>query len=189
PGHFVKEVVLPFIKFPQEPAILLPEMRSTGEVMGMDANFGLAYAKAQIAAGNPLPTSGTVFLSVNNHDKANLLPVARDFAKMGFRLVGTRGTASYLRDNGLDVKTILKVSEGRPNGADLIINGEIDLVINTPLGGRSFSDEHVLRNAAVQYNVPVVTTLSGAKAAAQAIAALRAGEMDVTSLQEHWTRR
>ena len=188
-GHFVKEVVLPFVKFPQEPAILLPEMRSTGEVMGIDASFGLAYAKAQIAAGNALPTSGTVFLSVNDHDKANLLPVAREFAAQGFHLVGTRGTAAYLRDQDLDVQTILKVSEGRPNGADLIINGEIDLVINTPLGGRSFSDEHVLRNAAVQYNVPVVTTLSGAKAAAQAIAALRSGEMDVTSLQEHWTRK
>jgi carbamoyl-phosphate synthase large subunit len=188
-GHFVKEVVLPFIKFPQEPAILLPEMRSTGEVMGMDANFGLAYAKAQIAANNPLPTQGTVFLSVNNHDKANLLPVAREFAALGFGLVGTRGTAAYLRENGLEVKTVLKVSEGRPNGADLIINGEIDLVLNTPLGGRSFSDEHVLRNAAVQYGVPVITTLSGARAAVQAIAALRAGEMDVTSLQEHWTRK
>ncbi|MBC7315476.1 MAG: carbamoyl-phosphate synthase large subunit, partial [Chloroflexi bacterium] len=163
-GHFCKEVVLPFIKFPQEPAILGPEMRSTGEVMGMDESFGMAYAKAQMAAGNGLPTSGTVFLSVNDRDKANLVPIAKELAEMGFKLLGTRGTATYLRNHGLDVRTILKVSEGRPNGADLIINGEIDLVINTPLGSRSLSDEHRLRQVAIAHGVPVLTTLSAAKA-------------------------
>ncbi|MBC7254710.1 MAG: carbamoyl-phosphate synthase large subunit [Chloroflexi bacterium] len=184
-GHFCKEVVLPFIKFPQEPAILGPEMRSTGEVMGMDESFGMAYAKAQMAAGNGLPTSGTVFLSVNDRDKANLVPIAKELAEMGFKLLGTRGTATYLRNHDLDVRTILKVSEGRPNGADLIINGEIDLVINTPLGSRSVSDEHRLRQVAIAHGVPVLTTLSAAKAATQAIRALRSGEIRVKSLQEY----
>ncbi len=188
-GHFCKEVVLPFIKFPQEPAILGPEMRSTGEVMGMDESFGMAYAKAQMAAGGALPTSGTVFLSVNDRDKANLVPIAKELAEMGFKLLGTRGTAAYLRRHGLEVRTILKVSEGRPNGADLIINGEIDLVINTPLGSRSVSDEHRLRQVAIAHGVPVVTTLSAAKAATQAIRALRNGEIRVKSLQEYWRSR
>jgi carbamoyl-phosphate synthase large subunit len=189
PGHFCKEVVLPFVKFPQEPAILGPEMRSTGEVMGMDQSFGMAYAKAQMAAGNALPTAGTVFLSVNDRDKANLAPIALELAALGFTLLGTSGTAAYLRERGLAVRTVLKVSEGRPNGADLIINGEIDLVINTPLGSRSISDEHRLRQASVAHGVPVLTTLSAAKAAAQAIRELRQGELRVKSLQEYWSSR
>jgi carbamoyl-phosphate synthase large subunit len=188
-GHYCKEVVLPFAKFPDEPAMLGPEMRSTGEVMGMDRNFGMAFAKAQMAAGNALPDSGTVFLSVNDHDKCNLVPIARELAELGFSLIGTRGTAAYLRDRGLDVKTIRKVSEGRPNGVDRIINGEIALVINTPLGERSFSDEHVLRQAAVAHGIPTVTTLSAAKAATQAIAAMRNCEIQVLSLQECWQHR
>ncbi|MBM3187509.1 MAG: ATP-grasp domain-containing protein, partial [Chloroflexi bacterium] len=186
PGHYCKEVVLPFIKFPEEPAILGPEMRSTGEVMGMDRSFGMAYAKAQMAAGNALPTSGTVFLSVNDRDKANLVPIARELAELGFDLVGTRGTAAYLQGAGLAVRPVLKVSEGRPNGVDMIINGEIALVINTPLGARSFGDEHRLRQAAIAHGVPVVTTLSGAVAATKAIRALLAEELRVSSLQEHW---
>jgi carbamoyl-phosphate synthase large subunit len=186
-GHFVKEVVLPFVKFPGEPAMLGPEMRSTGEVMGMDESFGMAYAKAQIAAGNALPTSGTMFLSVNDRDKANLLPIARDLAALGFALVATRGTAAALRAAGLSVSTILKVSEGRPNGVDYIINGDIDLVINTPLGSRSFSDEHVLRQVAIAHGVPVLTTLSAAKAAALAIAAVKEGRLEVRSLQDRWS--
>ncbi|MBC7237919.1 MAG: carbamoyl-phosphate synthase large subunit, partial [Chloroflexi bacterium] len=188
-GYFCKEVVLPFIKFPGEPAVLGPEMRSTGEVLGMDESFGMAYAKAQMAAGNALPASGTVFLSVNDRDKPTLVPIARRLAELGFRLVGTRGTAAYLRQHGLDVDMVLKVSEGRPNGADLIINKEIALVINTPRGGRSFSDEHVLRQVAIANGVPVVTTLSAAKAATQAIEALREKELQVKSLQEYWASR
>ena len=188
-GHFCKEVVLPFIKFPGEPAILGPEMRSTGEVMGMDESFGMAYAKAQMAAGSALPTSGTVFLSVNDHDKLNLLPIAWDLSNMGFSLVATSGTAKALRADGLKVADVLKVSEGRPNGVDLIINGDIDLVINTPLGRRSFSDEHVLRQVAIAHGVPVLTTLSAAKAAALAIAALREGRLEVVSLQERWQNK
>jgi carbamoyl-phosphate synthase large subunit len=188
-GHFVKEVVLPFAKFPGEPAVLGPEMRSTGEVMGMDDSFGMAFAKAQIAAGNSLPTSGTVFLSVNSHDKLNLLPIARELGELGFALVATRGTAAALRAAGLQVGNVLKVSEGRPNGVDMIINGDIDLVINTPLGQRSFSDEHVLRQVAIANGVPVLTTLSAAQAATRAIAALREGRLEVSSLQERWGNR
>jgi carbamoyl-phosphate synthase large subunit len=184
-GHFVKEVVLPFDKFPLEPVILGPEMRSTGEVMGMDASFGMAYAKAQMAAGNALPTEGTAFLSVNDRDKQALVPVARQLAELGFHLAGTQGTAEYLQARGLDVHTVRKVSEGRPNGADLVINGEIDLMINTPLGSRSVSDEHRLRQAAIAHRVPVLTTISGARAAVQAIAELRAGSCHVKSLQEY----
>jgi carbamoyl-phosphate synthase large subunit len=188
-GYFVKEVVLPFAKFPHEPAILGPEMRSTGEVMGMDEGFGMAFAKAQIAAGNSLPTSGRVFLSVNDHDKGTLVPIARDLSALGFSLVATRGTAAALRAAGLQVTNVLKVSEGRPNGVDMMINGDIDLVINTPRGERSFSDEHVLRQVAIAHGVPVLTTLSAAKAAARAIEALRRGCLQVSSLQECWQNR
>jgi carbamoyl-phosphate synthase large subunit len=188
-GYFCKEVVLPFDKFPREPVILGPEMRSTGEVMGMDASFGMAYAKAQMAAGNALPTSGTAFLSVNDRDKPGLVPVAESLAGQGFRLIGTRGTAEYLRQRGLDVQSVYKVSEGRPNGEDLTINGEIDLMINTPLGSRSVSDEHRLRQAAIAHRVPVLTTISAARAAAQAIVELRSGSLAVRSLQEYANAR
>jgi carbamoyl-phosphate synthase large subunit len=184
-GYFVKEVVLPFDKFPHEPVILGPEMRSTGEVMGMDDTFGMAYAKAQMAAGNALPVAGTAFLSVNDRDKPALVAIAESLAGHGFDLLGTRGTAEYLRARGLDVRTVHKVSEGRPNGEDLIINSEIDLMINTPLGSRSVSDEHRLRQAAIAHRVPVLTTISAARAAAQAIAASSVGEVTVKSLQEY----
>ncbi len=188
-GHYIKEVVLPFIKFREEPAVLGPEMRSTGEVMGMDADFGMAFAKAQIAAGNGLPTQGTVFLSVNDRDKAALVPIARDLADLGFSLCGTAGTALYLADRGLAVRPIRKVQEGRPNGVDLIINGELQLLINTPLDERSYKDEPSLRQAAIAHGVPVFTTISGARAATQAIIALRNGEPEVKSLQEAWAVR
>ncbi|NLT74059.1 MAG: carbamoyl-phosphate synthase large subunit [Chloroflexi bacterium] len=184
-GYFVKEVVLPFDRFPREPVILGPEMRSTGEVMGMDAEFGFAYAKAQMAAGNSLPTSGTAFLSIADGDKDALVAVATTLSGLGFRLLGTRGTAEHLRGRGLAVETVNKVSEGRPNGEDLIINGEIDLMINTPLGSRSVTDEHRLRQAAIAHRVPVITTLSAAKAAASAISSIKAGQLSVHSLQEY----
>jgi len=188
-GYFVKEVALPFIKFPGEPATLGPEMRSTGEVMGMDESFGMAFAKAQISAGNALPQSGTAFLSVNDRDKANLVPIARDLLALGFKLVGTRGTAAYLRRLGIEVETVLKVSEGRPNGIDRIINGELDLIINTPLGRRAFGDEHMLREKAIAHGVPMMTTLSGAKSAVHAIRALSEEPLHVKSLQAHWQTR
>ncbi|NPV10026.1 MAG: carbamoyl-phosphate synthase large subunit [Anaerolineae bacterium] len=184
-AYYVKEVVLPFIKFPGVDTVLGPEMRSTGEAMGVGANFGLAYAKAQMGVSCPLPTSGTAFLSVNDNDKPNLLPIATSLAQAGFRLLATGGTAAFLRSYGLDVETIRKVSEGRPNGVDYIKNGDIDLIINTPLGKASFSDEGALRRAAVAYNVPCMTTLSAASAAVEGILALLEGDPGVCSLQEY----
>jgi len=188
-GHFCKEVVLPFQKFREEPPTLGPEMRSTGEVMGMDTDFGMAYAKAQIAGGNGLPTAGTAFLSVHDRDKQNLVPIARELREMGFALIATRGTAAALQAAGLEVRPVFKVHEGRPHCVDKIINGEIDLVVETPLAGISYGDEHALRAAAIAHGVPMVTTLSAARAATKAIAALKRGDMVVQSLQEHWHRR
>src|SRR5690606_21757583 len=133
-----------------------------------DDSFGMAFAKSQMAAGNALPTEGAVFLSVNDHDKETLLPTARELADLGFRLLATRGTARCLRGAGLGVEEVLKVSEGRPNGVDKVIDGEIALIINTPLGNRAFSDEHVLREVAIANGVPVLTTLSAARAATRA---------------------
>jgi len=157
--------------------------------MGMDESFGMAFAKAQMAAGNALPKGGTAFLSVNNRDKANLVPIARDLLALGFKLVGTRGTATYLRRLGLEVETVLKVSEGRPNGVDRIINGELSLIINTPLGRRAFGDEHMLREKAIAHGVPMMTTLSGAKSAVHAIRAMSEEPLHVKSLQNHWKTR
>jgi carbamoyl-phosphate synthase large subunit len=142
-----------------------------------------------MAAGNALPTSGTAFLSVNDRDKPGLVPVAESLAGQGFRLIGTRGTAEYLRQRGLDIQLVYKVSEGRPNGEDLTINGEIDLMINTPLGSRSVSDEHRLRQAAIAHRVPVLTTISAARAAAQAIVEQKSGPLAVKSLQEYANAR
>jgi len=184
--YSVKEVVLPFIKFPGVDTVLGPEMRSTGEAMGLGFNFGVAYAKGQMGVGCPLPRSGTAFLSVNDNDKPNLVPIARRLADLGFRLIGTRGTAAYLRERGLQVETVRKVSEGRPNGTDYIKNGEIDLIINTPLGKASFSDEGELRRAAVAYNVPCMTTLSAASAAVEGIVAMNGDDPPVRSLQEYY---
>ncbi|MHB0875919.1 MAG: carbamoyl-phosphate synthase large subunit [Anaerolineae bacterium] len=181
----VKEVVLPFNKFHGVDIVLGPEMRSTGEAMGVGTNFGIAYAKAQMGVGTPLPLRGTAFLSVNNNDKANLLPIARKLVNCGYRLLATSGTANYLYQRGLAVSVINKVSEGRPNGIDHIKNGQIHLIINTPLGKASFTDESALRRAAVAYNVPVMTTLSAASAAVEGIIAMQAGDPGVRSLQEY----
>ena len=183
-GFWVKEVALPFDKFPGVDTILGPEMKSTGESMGVADSFGWAFAKAQMGVGGALPLEGTVFLSVNDNDKPSLLPIARQLADMGFRLLGTSGTASYLTAHGLPTQSVFKVNEGRPNAVDLIVNGEIDLVINTPLGKRSFFDEGALRQAAVMYGVPYTTTLSAATAAVEAIRAMRSNGVSVRSLQE-----
>ncbi|MGQ9627614.1 MAG: carbamoyl-phosphate synthase large subunit [Anaerolineae bacterium] len=183
--YFVKEVVLPFIKFPGVDTLLGPEMRSTGEVMGMAPDFGLAYAKAQMGAGGALPLSGTAFLSVNDNDKANLVPIARGLAEAGFHLMATRGTASYLRTHGLNVETVKKVREGRPHIVDHIKNGQVQLVVNTPLGKGSFDDEGTIRKAALTCGVPCMTTLSAANAAVQGIRALQAQEMKVINLQAY----
>jgi len=182
--HFVKSPVFPFNKFHGVDPALGPEMRSTGEVMGVGANFGEAFLKAQIAAGSPLPSEGTVFLSVNDHHKAEAVDVARRFAQMGFRMVATRGTAAALRHAGLVCKTVFKVNEGRPNAVDLLKAGGIQLAIYTTTGAPAFHDEKAIRRAAVVYRVPCITTLSGARAAADAVLARSRDPVRVWSLQE-----
>jgi carbamoyl-phosphate synthase large subunit len=182
-GYFVKEVVLPFNKFPGVDAILGPEMRSTGEGMGIADNFGQAYAKAQMACGGELPLSGTAFLSVNDNDKPQLVGIARELLGLGFELVGTRGTAAFLRSQGLQIGSVHKVHEGRPNVQDYVKNGEVDIMVNTPLGQPSFSDETALRQTAVAYGVPMMTTLSAAWAAVEAIRAMKANDWTVRPLQ------
>ena len=186
PPHIsVKSVVIPFKKFPGSEISLGPEMRSTGEVMGIASQFGLAFAKAQIAAGHDLPTKGRVFLSVSDAYKHELVPVAQSLYQLGFEIVATRGTASTILAGGIPAKVVNKVSEGRPNLVDRIKNREINLVINIPSGRSAHRDDQVIRRAAINYNVPVVTTLSGAKATASAIAALQQGHLGVCSLQEY----
>ncbi|NOQ86210.1 MAG: carbamoyl-phosphate synthase large subunit, partial [Deltaproteobacteria bacterium] len=161
----VKESVFPFKRFPGTDPVLGPEMKSTGEVMGIDSDFGRAYAKSQIAAGQILPVKGRVFISVRNKDRRSIIFIAKKLADLGFALIATTGTSKVLASNGLEVKSVLKIGEGRPNIADLIKNGEIDLIINTPSGKKSHSDQLSLRSLAVMYNVPYITTISGASAA------------------------
>jgi carbamoyl-phosphate synthase large subunit len=182
--YHVKEVVLPWARFPGVDTLLGPEMRSTGEAMGSGASFGEAYAKAQLGCGQRLPLRGNAFLSVNDRDKQNLVPIARALAELGFTLLATGGTAAVLQAAGLHVKTIYKVNEGRPNAVDYIKNNEIALIVNTPLGKSSFFDEAAIRRAAITHGVPTLTTLSGAAAAVEAIRAMRDGVWTVSSLQE-----
>ncbi len=181
---FVKESVFPFLKFPGADILLGPEMKSTGEVMGVSADFGMAFAKAQSAAGFDIPTSGTVFVSVNDNDKPGVLPQARALHEMGFRILATRGTAEFLTFAGVPADTVYKVKEGRPNVVDLIRSNGIDIVFNTPLGGESFYDDGAIRKSATMHGVLVVTTLTAAAATVQAIQALRERAIDVVSLQE-----
>jgi carbamoyl-phosphate synthase large subunit len=185
-GVFVKSPVFPFVRFQGVDTILGPEMKSTGEVMGGSDNFGAAFIKAMKAAGQSLPDSGKVFISVNNSDKPTVLPIARDLAQLGFALCATRGTAAYLRAHGLDVEVIYKVNEGRPNVADHLVNKSIDLVLNTPLGRESFFDDRAVRRAATMAQVPCITTLTGASAAVMAIRALRSQGLSVRSLQDYY---
>ncbi len=185
-GVFVKSPVFPFVRFPGVDTILGPEMKSTGEVMGGSTNFGVAFAKAQVSVGQRLPEGGTAFVSVNNVDKANLMPIARDLAELGFRLIATRGTAAYLRAHGLDVGVVFKVNEGRPNIADEIVNRKVDLVVNTPLGRESFFDDRMVRRAAMMHEVPCITTLTGAAAAVSAIRALRQQGLGIRALQDYY---
>jgi carbamoyl-phosphate synthase large subunit len=185
-GVFVKSPVFPFVRFPGVDTILGPEMKSTGEVMGGAASFGVAFAKAQLSVGQRLPERGTAFVSVNNDDKANLVPIARDLAQLGFRLIATRGTAAYLRAYGLEADVVFKVNEGRPNVADEIVNRKVDLVINTPLGRESFFDDRAVRRAAMLHGVPCITTLTGAAAAVSAIRAMREQEVGVRALQDYY---
>ena len=184
PQVSVKVPVFPFVKFPGVDSILGPEMKSTGEAMGLSDDFGCAFAKGQIAAGHNVPTSGTAFLSVNNNDKTGLVSVARRLSRLGFRLVATRGTAAFLESNGLSAERVFKVNEGRPHIVDLLISGKVDLVVNTPLGRKSFYDEEAIRMTAIQHGVLCITTLTGANATVAGIEALKRGRFDLRSLQE-----
>src|SRR6202045_2190594 len=185
-GHcyYVKSPVFPWNKFPGVDTVLGPEMKSTGEVMGVADNFGEAFAKAQIAAGQKLPTQGCVFVSVTDHDKPHVADVARKFVDMGFKLVATAGTADVLENAGMRVERVYKVKEGRPNVVDLIKGQSIHLIINPPTGLEPWFDERAIRRAAVTARIPTVTTLSAARAAAEGIAALQRGEINIRALQQ-----
>lgn len=183
-GFHVKEVVLPWRRFPGATIALGPEMRSTGEAMGSGDSFGAAFAKAQAGCGRSLPTSGAIFVSVNDHDKPALVPVAKQYSELGFKVIATAGTAHYLREHGLIVETIYKVNEGRPNAADYIINGQVDIIVNTPLGRASLFDEQAIRQTALRQGVISITTVASAAAVADAIQALRQGGLGVRALQD-----
>ncbi len=181
----VKESVFPFNRFHGQDILLSPEMRSTGEVMGLDADLGIAYAKSQMAANAPLPLSGRVFISVSDAHKGEVAAVAKEFAALGFELISTSGTAAVLEKAGLKVERIFKLTEGRPNALDLLKNKEIQMVINTPAGQTPRVDEIKIRTTAVYMNTPIMTTLSGARAAALGIAALRKSGYEVKTVQEY----
>ena len=181
----VKESVFPFNRFQGQDILLSPEMRSTGEVMGLDADLGIAYAKSQMAANSPLPLSGRVFISVSNAHKKEVASVARDFVNLGFQIVATGGTADVIASAGLEVQRIFKLNEGRPNAIDLLKNKEIQLVINTPAGQTPRADEVKIRTTAVYTGTPIMTTISGARAAALGIAALKKSGYSVKTVQEY----
>ncbi|HEY6207786.1 MAG TPA: carbamoyl-phosphate synthase large subunit [Gemmatimonadales bacterium] len=184
PGVAVKEAVFPFTKLPGVDTILGPEMRSTGEVMGFADSFGMAFAKAQIAADGSLPLEGAVFVTVNDSDKPTVVPIVRRFHEMGFRILATEGTVQYLRARGIPAERVAKVHEGRPNAIDLIVSGEVQLLINTPLGKFTQADDYAIRRAALMHGVPYTTTMSAASAAGDAVIALRSRTGSVRSLQE-----
>lgn len=189
PDHTaVKAPVFPWGRFPGVDPILGPEMKSTGEVMGLDRDVAQAFAKSQLAAGTILPTEGTVFLSVKDNDKEALIPIARDLSEMGFKLIATGGTCTHLENAGLNVTRINKVMEGQPNIVDAVINGEIDFIINTTRGAQSFADANSIRRMALTYKIPYYTLLTAARAGIKAIRAMRAREIDVAPLQDYFDR-
>jgi carbamoyl-phosphate synthase large subunit len=186
PTHIaVKEAVLPFDRFPGTDTILGPEMRSTGEVMGIDVEFGRAYAKAELAAGQKLPLAGKVFVSTSDRDKQAVVPVIRDFIALGFKIIATSGTKKVLEEHGLVVESILKLHEGRPNVVDIIKNGQIQLIINTPSGEEAQAEGKLIRRTALVYKIGIVTTIAGAKATAAAIKSLQSQPLEVKALQDY----
>ena len=188
PAHVsVKEAVLPFNKFPGTDTLLGPEMRSTGEVMGIDTSFGQAFAKAELAAGQTLPQSGTVFISVNDRDKPGVIPIAKDFVSIGFNIIATSGTYRALKEAGIVVDPILKIHEGRPHVGDALKNGDIQLIINSPVGETAQDDDRVIRRSALDYKIPTITTLAGAKATFSAIRSLKENQLTVKALQDYLT--
>lgn len=186
PQHIsVKEAVLPFSKFPGTDIILGPEMRSTGEVMGIDTDFGKSFAKAELAASQHLPMRGTVFVSMNDRDKTAAIPVVKDLIDLGLKVVATAGTRQVLRDHGLEVDLVFKLHEGRPHVLDWIKNEQIQLIVNTPLGETAQEDDRQIRRAALAYKIPIVTTIAGAKATAAAIRSLQSQPLEVKAIQEY----
>lgn len=186
PSHIaVKEAVLPFDKFPGTDTILGPEMRSTGEVMGIDVGFGRAYAKAELAAGQVLPLSGKVFVSMNDRDKLSVVPIVKDLIDLGFEIVATSGTQQVLQEHNLVVESVLKLHEGRPNVVDIIKNKQIQLILNTPSGEEAQADGRLIRRTALIYKIPIVTTIAGAKATAAAIRSLQSQPLQVKALQDY----
>jgi carbamoyl-phosphate synthase large subunit len=181
---FVKASVFPFLKFPGTDILLGPEMKSTGEVMGVSHDLGSAFAKATSATGYEIPTSGTVFISVNDRDKGGVLPHARQLHELGFEILATAGTSEFLNAHGVPTERVYKVNEGRPNVVDLIKSRKIDLILNTPLGRESFYDDGAIRKTATLHGLLCVTTLTATAALVQAIQALREHNVGVTSLQE-----
>jgi carbamoyl-phosphate synthase large subunit len=187
PKHVsVKESVFPFVKFDDVDTLLGPEMRSTGEVMGFDESFGMAFAKAEISAGAPLPMEGAVCVTVNDRDKTSVTPIIRRFHDLGFSILATEGTAKYLRARGIPATSLFKVGEGRPNIVDRLISGDIQLLINTPLGKKSQFDDYAMRRMAIVRRTPYCTTLSAASAACDAVIALRSRRRTVRTLQERF---
>jgi carbamoyl-phosphate synthase large subunit len=182
----VKEAVFPFVKFPGVDTLLGPEMRSTGEVMGIDDSFGVAFAKAQVAASSSLPLQGTLFVSLNDNDKTERsLNVVRSFVRLGFNIIATEGTSAFLTQHGVRNRPVLKASEGTLNIIDIIKNGWVQLIVNTPLGQVSRQDEHAIGRTAYEYKIPFITTLSAAASAAKSIEALRKRHLGVLSIQEY----
>ncbi|MEE8172553.1 MAG: carbamoyl-phosphate synthase large subunit, partial [Alphaproteobacteria bacterium] len=185
-GHIsVKEAVFPFARFPGVDLLLGPEMKSTGEVMGIDTDFGRAFAKAQLGAGAELPVQGSVFLSVRDRDKNTLTAIASELTGMGFRLIATRGTAKALAAAGVQVQPINKVHEGRPHIVDALKNGDIQLVVNTTEGAQAIADSYELRRSALEYKIPYFTTIAGSQAMLRAVAALKSGALAVETLQSY----
>jgi carbamoyl-phosphate synthase large subunit len=186
PKHYsVKEAVFPFLRFEGINISLGPEMKSTGEVMGIDADLGLAFAKSQLASQWPLPTAGNVFISVKDVDKPNVIAVAREYAELGFGIIATSGTATVLAAAGVEVTKVFKIAEGRPNVLDVVKNGQIQFIINTPSGKTPRQDEVKIRTAALSQRIPIVTTVRAASASAKGIRSLQKVGMTVKSLQEY----
>ncbi|MCP4667526.1 MAG: carbamoyl phosphate synthase large subunit, partial [Deltaproteobacteria bacterium] len=186
PGHIsVKEAVFPFNRFTGVDTVLGPEMKSTGEVMGVDRSFGLAFAKSQLAAGQKLPLEGTVFISVKDDDKTALLKIALPLFDMGFEIRATAGTSAFLLEHGVSNSKVNKVREGRPHIVDMIKNGEIDLLINTTSDKKAIAESSSIRRTALAFHVPYTTTLAGARATVLAIQSMREGELEVKTIQEY----
>ena len=185
----MKEAVFPFARFPGVDTVLGPEMKSTGEVMGLDSSFEIAFAKSQIGGGSRLPRSGTVFVSVRDSDKPRILDTMRLLTKLGFKVIATSGTQRFLVESGIEAEKVNKVAEGRPHIVDAITNGQVQLVFNTTEGATSLADSKSLRRAALLHKVPYYTTLSGAVAAARGLKAYLGGDLEVRALQSYFTGR